>query len=100
MMTRNVHYSEQPELIIITSHGANAVIEFPINVERIVVTDGDGTDRYEWVAEKVYSVRTVATEDLKERVEAYYSEWLELAKEPEKIDTTIDDLVEAINALT
>ena len=99
MLTRNVHYSEQPDSVMITSNGSISVIEFPINVTAYQKEDGEETI-WEWVAEKVYSVETVTTNNLKERVESRYSDWLELAKKAEPTETTISDLVEAINALT
>ena len=99
MLTRNVHYSEQPEYVMITSNGNMACVEFPINVERRVIGDGEES-RYEWVAEKVYSLMTKNTPNLEERINANYEEWLAKAKEPSTEKVTMEDLIEAIDALT
>ena len=99
MQTRNVHYSQQPDNVIITEHAGKAVIELPINVAE-VVKEYEGETITEWVAEKVYYIRTVSTQGLKERVEADYDAWLELASVPDPSSVTMEDLVDAINTLT
>lgn len=98
MLTRNVHYSEQPESVIVTSNNRDAIVELPIDVREIEIEETDGI-RTEWIADKVYFVKVRATKNLKERVENNYDSWLALAKEPEVQTTTIEDLVDAINVL-
>ena len=98
MQTRNVHYSQQPERVIVSTNGSKAIIEFPINVREIAIPDPDG-DRTEWVAEVVYYMYTSATPDLEERVSADYETWLAKAIIPEAKETTLDDLAEALDAI-
>ena len=95
MQTKNVYYSNQPDAVIVTERGKKAVVEFPCNVTEI--KEGDRT---EWLAANVYYIETVATPNLKERVEAEFEAWLEAAKEPGPQPTSLDDVVEALNALT
>ena len=79
MLTRNVYYSEKPERVIIRANGRKAIVEFPIGV--IEMSRGQGEETItEWLAEKVYSTATIATPNLKHRVEENYSSWLEKAK--------------------
>ena len=81
-----------------TTYGLVSTVEFPINISEVIV---EGEETYtEYVAENVYSFKTVTTPNLKERIEASYAEWLEKAKTPEPQETTIEDLVEIIDALT
>lgn len=95
MQTKNVYYSAQPERVMVTARGERAVIEFPINVTEVETEEGT-----QWLAESVYSVETVATADLKSRVEQNYEAWLEVAKIIEPQKASIDDVVDALNALT
>ena len=95
MLTRNVYYGEQPDSVIVTERGGKAVIEFPTNVSEIEKEDGT-----QYNAETVYYVVTSATPNLKARVEAEFEAWLELAKEAVSQPATLDDVVEALNALT
>ena len=95
MLTRNVYYSEQPNNVIVTVNGDKAVVEFPLNVSEVEVEEGSM-----WLAESVYSVETMNTPNLAERVEANFDKWLDLAKQPKPQTTNLEDVVEAINALT
>ena len=99
MQTRNVHYAQQPDRVIIRENAGKAIIELPINVAEITI-ERDGETITEWVAEKVYYAHAIATPNIKERVENNYNAWLELASRPDTQQVTMDDLVEAINALT
>lgn len=95
MQTKNVYYSEQPESVIVNAFGDKAIIEFPVNVTEVEAEEGAS-----WLAETVYCFETMNTPNLKERVEANYEAWLELAKKPAPQVTALDDVVEALNALT
>lgn len=95
MQTNDVYYAEQPNRVVVTVNGGNALVEFPVNVTEVETEDGK-----QYCAEKVYSLRTKATENLAERVEANYDAWLDIAKVVETPKTTVNDLVDAINALT
>ena len=95
MQTKNVYYSSQPDAVIITERGKKAIVEFPCDVTKAKVDD-----RTEWLAANVYYIETMATPNLKARVEAEFDAWLEAAKEPVPQPTNLDDVVEAINALT
>lgn len=95
MQTRNVYYSSQPNRVIVNAAGKKAVIEFPIGVTEIETEEGKS-----WLAETVYSVETMATPNLETRVEANYDAWLELAKKPEPQSAVLEDVVDALNALT
>ncbi len=95
MLIRNVYYGEQPDNVIVTERGGKAVIEFPTNVSEIETEDG-----VQYKAEIVYYIETSATPNLKARVEAEFDAWLELAKVPVSQPATLNDVVEALNALT
>ena len=99
MLTRNVHYLEQPDSVIVTEYGRKAMVEFPIDVTEVEI-EIEGETYTEYVAETVYSLPTVAVPNLKDRVLVNYEAWLERAKIPEPKETTIEDLVEVIDALT
>ena len=95
MQTRNVYFSEQPNRVIVNAKGSKAIVEIPVNVTEVQTEEGAI-----WLAEIVYSFETMNTPNLIERVEANYDQWLEIAKKPEAQATNIEDIVEAINALT
>lgn len=95
MLIRNVYYAEQPDEVIVTERGGKAIIEFPTDVSEIETEDGT-----QYKADVVYYIETAATPNLKGRVEAEFDAWLDLAKIPAVQPTTLDDVVEALNALT
>lgn len=99
MQTKNVHYLERPDSVIVTENGRKAMVEFPINVNE-VEREIEGEIFTEYIAETVYYLPTIAVPNLKERVLANYEAWLEQAMIPEPKETTIEDLVEVIDALT
>ena len=73
-----------------------AVVEFPLNVKKVTTEDGT-----QYLAENVYSLETVNTPQLEQRIKDNFNMWLERAKADEPVQpTTIDDVVEALNALT
>lgn len=96
MIYKNVHYQSRPDKVEITVKGRKAVVEIPVNVTESATEDGR-----EFIAEKVYVVITKPTKNLKKRVESDLYAWINAAtiQEPEP-ETTIADVVEAINALT
>lgn len=95
MMTKNVYFAEQPDRVIVTANGANAVVELPVDVTEVETEDG-----VQYCADIVYSISTKNTPNLKERVEANYDAWLEVASVVEPQKATLDDAIEAINTLT
>lgn len=95
MQTNDVYYADKPNRVMVTTNGNNALVGFPINVSEVETEDG-----VQFLAEKVYSIKTQNTDNLLERVEANYESWLDVAKIVKEPTTTMDDLVEAINALT
>lgn len=95
MQTKNVYYAEEPDRVMVTTCGDNALVEFPIGVTKVQADDG-----VQYLAKKVYSLKTRATANLKERIERNYDAWLDMAQVEEIPQTTISDLVEAVNALT
>ena len=96
MQTRNVCYGEQPNNVMIYTHGGEAVVEFPVNVTEVPTEDGS-----QWIAETAYSIRTRYTPGLEDRVNANYAAWLEASKKAVDPQTpTMADLVEAVNTLT
>ncbi len=99
MTKSNVSYTEEPARFDIRTNGSKAVIVFPVNVTSREVEDETGT-RTEWVAEKVYEFETNNTPNLSDRVDAHYEQWRALSMVPETPKTTVEDLEEAINALT
>ena len=94
MQTKNVHYSERPNRFVIQSNGQKAYVEFPLNVTEVEREDGA-----EYVAETVYSLETTNTANLADRIEANYDAWLLRAKTPKMPQTTLEDVVEAVNML-
>lgn len=95
MQTKNVYYSNQPDRVIVTERGGKAIVEFPCDVTEIT-----SEEKTEWLAETVYFIETMATPNLKARVEAEFEAWLEAAKEPTPQPTSLEDVVEALNVLT
>lgn len=95
MMTKNVYFAEQPDRVIVTANGAKAVVELPVDVTEVETEDG-----VQYCANIVYSISTKNTPNLKERVEANYDAWLEVASVVEPQKATLDDAIEAINTLT
>lgn len=80
---------------MIRSNGRKAVVEFPLNISEVEKEDG-----VEYVAETVYSLVTSYTSDLADRIDANYEAWLDKAKEIEPQETTLADVIDAVNALT
>lgn len=72
------------------------MVNFPADVVETKTDDGQTM----WIAGTVYSMETMYTPNLADRIEADYDAWLELASEPVVGETTIADIVESINALT
>lgn len=97
MLTKNVHYADRPDRVIVTTCGSTSLVEFPIDITEITI-EGD-EPRKEYIAESVYSLKTTSTPNLKERVEAHYYDWLDTAKTPSVPHTTLEDVVEAVNVL-
>lgn len=95
MQTNNVYYSDRPDNVMVTANGSKAIVDFPINVTEIEMEDGA-----QYKAEIVYSILTVNTPNLKNRVEADYDAWLEIAMTPEPQKAELSDVIEAVNALT
>lgn len=96
MLTKNVCYTSQPNRSIVYHHGDNAIVEFPVNVVEVTTEDGS-----QWLAEKVYSIRTRYTPGLENRVTVNYEAWFEAAKKAIDPQTpTMADLVDAVNTLT
>lgn len=80
---------------MIHSIGKKAVVEFPVNVSEVEKEEG-----VEYVAETVYSLETTYTSDLADRIEASFDAWLDRAKVVEPQETTLADVIDAVNALT
>lgn len=95
MLTNDVYYAERPEDIIVTVRSGKALVEFPVNVSEVETEDGP-----QWIAGAVYSLETVASDGLKNRIEENYDAWLKKAKEAEPQAVSLSDVVDAINALT
>lgn len=97
MLIRNVHYAEKPKKVVITTCGSVSVVEFPLDVQEVIIEGEE--DRVEYVADSVYSLTTMNTANLRERIEGNYEEWLEKAKEVVTPKTSLEDVMEAVNAL-
>ena len=98
MLTRNVFYSQEPERVSvhrIGSNGYTARVDFPVNVQQIVMPD----DQPQYKAD-VYSIEVGFTVVLKGRIENNYEAWLAVAKEIPTPQPTINDVIEAVNELT
>ena len=96
MLTTNVHYSYQPDNVIVNriNNTYKAHIDMPVNIQEI--EDEEGNISY--VAD-VYSLETGYTANLKERVEANYNAWIEKAAETPIPQPTIQDVIDAVNVL-
>lgn len=94
MQIKNVYYAERPDDVIITANKNKAVIEFPVNVTEIETEEGT-----QYKAATVYVLETANTTGLRQRVEDNYDAWLEKAKEPVPQTTTLEDVVDGLNAL-
>ena len=95
MLTRNVYYATKPKQFSVTSVGSKAVVEFPLDVTEFETEEG-----VQYLAERVYSLETVATPNLEDRIGKNYEAWLDKAKVPEKQDISLEDVMDAVNALT
>jgi hypothetical protein len=95
MLMKNVYYQEPPAPFEIRQHGKNATILFPTAVETV-----EGEEETQYFAKRVYVLETGYTPNLEERINNNFDLWLARAKVPEEVPTTLDDVVEAINALT
>lgn len=96
MQTKNEHFGERPDRVVVRRNGKYALVLFPLNVTEVQTEDGS-----QWLAETVYSMRTMDRPDLKDRVNANYEAWLEVAKKAVEPQTpTMADLVDAVNTLT
>lgn len=98
MLTRNVYYSQEPERVSVHRIGRNgytARVDFPVNVQQIIMLD----DQPQYKAD-VYSIEVGFTVGLKERIENNYEAWLAVAKEIPAPQPTINDVIEAVNELT
>lgn len=80
---------------MISHSGHKAVVEFPQNVTEIETEEG-----VQYLAEKVYSLVTEYTPDLESRISSDLEGWLNKAKEPEYKETSLADVIEAVNVLT
>ena len=52
-----------------------------------------------YLAETVYSIATMLTLDLEDRINADFEAWLEKAKEPDAEKVELADVVDALNVL-
>lgn len=96
MQTKNEHFGERPDRVVVRRNGKDALVLFPLNVTEVQTEDGS-----QWLAETVYSMRTKAVPGLEERINANYDAWLEAAKKAVEPQTpTMADLVDAVNTLT
>ncbi len=73
MLTENVYYSEKPDKVIIRTNGKRAIVEFPTKVSK--------AENGSYLAKCVYSLETMYTLNIEERVKANFDKWLEKAKE-------------------
>lgn len=99
MLTRNVHYAEEPEKVILNTCGSVSSVEFPVGVTEVTIEDPEG-ERTEYVADAVYSLKLATVPNLKARIEADYDAWLERAMQIEPPKPSLDDIIEALDTLT
>lgn len=95
MLIKNMHYVNEPPSFEVRISGKNACVLFPRNVKTTENEDGEVS----YIAENVYYVETGATANLEERVRRNQNAWLAKAMVPDPIETTLSDVVEAINVL-
>ena len=99
MKVKNVCYAAMPDEVIVRVCGNKACIEMPENVSEVTI-ERDGEQVTEYIAENVYYVETNNTRNLRERVLADKETWKEIAKQVAPVETTLADVVDALNALT
>ena len=101
MLTKNVVYSERPDQVIVTrlARTAKCLVELPVNVREETDTDEGGQTVIRYICD-VYAVTRNWDPGLHDAVVANFSEWLETAQEESVPETTIEDVVEALNMLT
>lgn len=94
MQTKNVYYTQEPDRFAIRKNTENAVVEFPVNVREVEIEK-----QTYYLAETVYSIATMLTLDLEDRINADFEAWLEKAKQPETEKAELYDVIEALNTL-
>ena len=97
MLTKGVQYAHEPERVNIRRHGNGymCTVELAENVRQEQGADGDAV----WIAD-VYSLDAGYTAGIRERVERDRESWLAIAREIPVPKPTIEDVVDALNALT
>lgn len=93
MMTKDTHFADEPQRFIITTADNMAHIEFPTNVREI-----ETEERTEYVAD-VYYMRTANRDGLHDEIKNNYEAWLARAMEEPMPKTSLEDVVDAVNAL-
>lgn len=115
MLIKNVTYNSQPDTFEIRRSGAKAVVLFPCDVEEIEIDNtpemqnenesglpeiGSGSSTTtQYIAHNVYYLETNWTANLEQRVAANVEGWKALAMVPESKEPTLNDVIEAVNAL-
>lgn len=98
MLTKNVQFAERPENVMIcrVGNGFTCRIDFPVNIREVEMGE---ENEVQYLAD-VYSVNANYTEGMQERVENEFDFWFAKANEIEIPQPTIQDAIDAINALT
>ena len=98
MLTRGVYFANRPnrvEVHRIGEQGYTCRVDFPVNIQEIENDDGDVQYRAD-----VYSLECGYTEGIAARINQNYEDWLAVAKEIIVPQPTVQDAIDAINALT
>lgn len=95
MLTKNVIYGSEPAAVNVLriAKTSRAVVALPVNVR----SEGSGNEIV-WIADE-YRIEREWAPDLAERVTANYDEWLATAKAESVPETTLADVVQAVNDL-
>lgn len=97
MLIKNVYYQEEPEKVEIRRYGRKATVVFATDIRKREETEEEDGG---YIAGKVYTIDVDYTKKLRSRVEENYDEWLLRAKKSETKETTLEDVVEALETLT
>lgn len=81
MLTENVFYAQQPELVQVFPYGnsGRCRVDFPVDIEEVNI--GEET-QYQ---ANVYSLQEEYTDSLLQEIMENYDDWLELAQKPEVV---------------
>lgn len=96
MLLKDVWFSHRPEKIIINKINSTyqAKVDLPVNIKKHTDAEGD------YYTADVYTLIVGYSNTLKEQVEKDYDKWVAMAATSLPVEPTLQDAIDAINALT